>query len=300
MKEPPAKGRPNVFLARAKVNLYLHILGRRDDGYHDLDSLVVFADIGDELAFEPAPGFQFEITGPFKNSFASKELLADSGSQNMVVQAARKVAELHGRSLDFKISLTKNLPLAAGLGGGSADAACAVRALLTLWGEAFEDPHRRLLQELGADVPACFDGQASVLRGRGDPYMEVAGLPPIPAVLANTGDPCHTPEIFRRFAGPYKRPLELCKQVTDLPALYAFLAETGNDLQDPALEYVPAIGRVLEALRSQKGAEIVRMSGSGSTCFALFYSERDAFAAAQALEKTHSEWWIRPTLLNRR
>ena len=254
--------------APAKVNLYLHVLGKRDDGYHDLESLVAFADVGDEILIESAAAFSCSIEGEFAQHLDSES--------NSLIDAARWVAKQVGRELDVRISLVKNLPVAAGIGGGSSDAAAVIRGLLQHWGE--EDRLDSLIAAsfaLGADVPVCLYGKPAIVRGAGDVF-EPAEVEPLFAVLVNPLASCSTAAVFGR-----------CQVGDDLSG-------ERNDLQAAAMEIVPEIADVFAALL---GARYARMSGSGATCFGV-YETRDAApnAAADIVQK-HPQWWVRDCVI---
>lgn len=266
-------------LAPAKINLALHVTGQRADGYHLLDSLVAFAGVGDEIRVTAADSLDLRISGPF----AAALPVDDS---NLVLRAARLLAPGRGARID----LHKVLPVASGVGGGSADAACALRALAALWQCPLPAPEAVL--RLGADVPACLRGGALRMTGIGE---ALAPLPPLPAahlVLTNPGVSLATPEVFRALA---------CKTNAGLPGtlprfatagdLAGWLALQRNDLEAPALVLLPAIGLVLAALRGAEGCLLARMSGSGATCFGLFETEALAARAAQRLG-SEPGWWV--------
>jgi len=275
--------------APAKVNLYLHVVGRRPDGYHLLDSLVVFAGVGDRLAVAPAPGLSLAVDGPFAG-------LVPAGPENLVLRAARALAERVGARRGAHIRLTKRLPVAAGIGGGSADAAAALAALCALWRV---DPDAADLAALGlalgADVPVCLAGRPAFVGGVGE---DMAPPPPLPAawmVLANPGIAVATPAVFKAFragGGAFSAPGRFAAPPGDAGALFALLAERRNDLTAAAQTVAPAIAEVLAALAARPGCALARMSGSGATCFGLFAAENEARAAAAALAAGRPEWWV--------
>lgn len=284
-------------LAPAKINLYLHLTGRRADGYHLLDSLVVFADCGDKIRLKDSSGFAFSIDGPFARAFKAPEADAGPDSKNLVVRAARMLAAHLGQALDVDIRLTKNLPLAAGLGGGSSDAATVIWALLEWWGisrQAVPDIDDLLLS-LGADVPACMACQPVRMRGIGEQIEAVDALPELPAVLVNPGKYCPTAEVFARFDGAFSQ--EAPHDRDD--DLMAFLKAQRNDLQAAAQQVVPEITTALQELEDQAGCLLPRMSGSGATCFGVFGDELAALDAAEAILRDHPSWWVRACTLNR-
>jgi 4-diphosphocytidyl-2-C-methyl-D-erythritol kinase len=261
--------------APAKLNLSLHVVGKRIDGYHLLDSLVAFADIGDEILVAPNELLTLSIDGPF-----ARELLETP--DNLVLRAARALGESLGLADGAKIRLTKNLPVASGIGGGSADAAATLRGLSKLWRAPVPAD---LAAALGADVPVCVASRPAWMSGVGEIVEPVAPLPPWGVVLVNPGIALPTAKVFAARSGAFAPPLRAA------PTL-AFLAAAGNDLQAPAMSLVPAIADVLTGL-ARTGAPVVRMSGSGATCFALFADRGVADHAARALKSSApSAWWI--------
>ncbi len=274
--------------APAKVNLTLRVTGRRDDGYHLLDSLVVFAGVGDRLSVVPGAGLSLRLTGPFGGALAAE-------ADNLVLRAARLLAEAGGVAPDAALTLEKNLPIASGIGGGSADAAAALRLLSAFWN--LEISAARLQQialMLGADVPVCLGRQAVRMAGIGEALSPVPGLPPLGLVLANPGLPCPTGAIFkaRAAAGAGFSPGDAVpdKGFGTAADLARALAASGNDLEQPAIGVTPAIGEVLADLRAAPECLLARMSGSGATCFALFPTAGAAEAALPALVR--EGWWI--------
>ena len=276
--------------APAKLNLFLKVVGRRDDGYHLLDSLVGFVSIGDRIRIRTAPELAFSVHGRFADAVPSG-LAADD---NLVVRAARLLAEAVGRSPDVAIELEKSLPAAAGLGGGSADAAATLRTLATLWCIDAADPRiAALAARLGADVPVCLASRTSRMRGIGDELEPAPSLAGLPILLVNPGIPVSTPDVFRAFGGAFSAPLDRVDPPREPAALARWLEQRGNDLQAPALSLAPAIGTVIEALGGQPGCLSARMSGSGATCFGLFESENACAAAAARLQAAEPGWWVR-------
>ena len=270
-------------IARAKVNLALHVVGRRADGYHLLDSLVAFADFGDVVTVEPAPSLSLSITGPMAAGLSA-------GSDNLVLKAAQML----GSPLGAAITLEKRLPIASGIGGGSADAAATMQALRALWGCALPDAGQVLA--LGADVPVCLAGQSCRMAGIGDQISPIA-LPPAHLVLVNPGVGLSTAAVFGALLCRDNPPLPPAAPMPDAVALAAYLCHCRNDLEAPALSLVPQIGAVLAALQGQKGCLLARMSGSGATCFGLFASASAAEAAATALRAQSGAWWVQATTM---
>jgi 4-diphosphocytidyl-2-C-methyl-D-erythritol kinase len=284
---------PLAALASAKVNLTLEIKGRRPDGYHELRSLVLFADYGDRLSIEAADEWSFAVEGPFASAI-------EGG--NLVERAAQDFAESFGIGLRFACRLAKNLPVAAGLGGGSSDAAAMLRLLREHFGRpADTDALIPLAARLGADVPCCLLGRAALMTGIGERLAPLPPVPAIPAILANPMRPLATRDVFRALAA---RPLATglaADASPDLPspdALLAFAGASRNDLQPPAVALMPVIGEVLATLQALPGARLARLSGSGPTCFALFGTPAEASAAAETLAVRHPAWWVRAVSLN--
>jgi 4-diphosphocytidyl-2-C-methyl-D-erythritol kinase len=284
-----------VETAPAKVNLTLAVLGRRRDGYHLLESLVAFARLHDRLSFIPDTTLALRVIGP---TTAAAGPVAD----NLVLKAARVLAaEVSGLKLG-RFTLTKNLPVAAGLGGGSSDAAAALRLLARANRLSGHDP--RLLEaarQIGADVPVCLDPRPRLMRGIGEKLSLPLDLPTLPAVLVNPGATLATKDVFAalgfaRGARRRRRPV-IGRLPGERDALIALLAAHCNDLEPPALALKPVIARVLGALREQPGCRLARMSGSGATCFGLFGSARAAAAAARELATARPRWWVQATVL---
>ncbi len=273
--------------APAKINLFLHVGERRSDGYHDLESLVVFADVGDELLIEPAKSFSLALDGPFGGKLANEQ-------DNLIAKAARALGAKAGRSPDVRITLTKNLPVASGIGGGSADAAAALRGLVQFWD--LKIPHDELhtiAESLGSDVPACLLSETLWMTGRGEGIEPVPGLPPAPLVLVNPGVAVSTARIFANLknrvgVGQAAKP----KADLSVLALADYFKSNRNDLEKPAREIAPAIDEVLQAI-SHSGALRTRMSGSGATCFGLFADDKSAEAAAAKIAEDHPDWWVK-------
>ena len=260
-------------LARAKVNLALHVTGLRGDGYHLLDSLVCFAEMGDVIRVSQAKGSSLTVTGPMGAGLTA-------GEDNLVLRAARLMPPA-------AIELEKHLPLASGIGGGSADAAATLLALAELHGAPL--PEAGAVLALGADVPVCLAGSPARMRGIGEDLTPVT-LPPAHLVLVNPGFGVPTPDVFRALTSRENPPLSDIPAFADAAALATWLAGTRNDLEPAALRLRPEISGVLAALAAQKGCLLARMSGSGATCFGLFAGAEAAEAAAQSL--TRPGWWV--------
>lgn len=271
-------------LAPAKVNLYLHVTGRRPDGYHLLDSLVAFIGAGDTVTVAPNDRLQLALEGPFAAA-------AGAGPDNLVLRAAQGLAALCGVPAAATLRLDKRLPVAAGLGGGSADAAATLRLLIDLWRVAPEPAALdRLALGLGADVPVCLNGTPALVGGIGE-QVAPTRLPACHLLLANPGVALPTPKVFDALAGRFSAALPWTAP-PDLASLVAALVSRQNDLERPAIELAPVIAQVLERLRGLPGARLARMSGSGATCFALFGHADAAAAAAAGLAAERPGWWV--------
>jgi 4-diphosphocytidyl-2-C-methyl-D-erythritol kinase len=273
---------PRQDIARAKVNLYLRVTGRRADGYHLLDSLAVFADAKDIVTAGHAEDLTLDIRGA--------EAVALSGEpDNLVLRAARALAEATGRAPKAAITLTKLLPVASGIGGGSADAAAALRVLDALWETGLDAAAlEAIAAKLGADVPVCIASRPARMMGVGEILSAAPELPACGLLLANPRIALPTPQVFRARRGEFSPPAEMPARLADAAALADWLRPLGNDLQDAALSLCAAIAEVLSAIAAQPGCLLARMSGSGATCFGLFATPAQAQAAAKALP---ADWW---------
>ena len=271
--------------AHAKVNLFLHVLGRRPDGYHELDSLVVFAAAADALHAESAERLSLAVNGPYGAALA--------GADNLVLRAARALAEATGTTRGARLTLTKALPVASGIGGGSADAAAALRALDQLWGLGLgADRLAALGAALGADIPVCVRAKPARMGGIGERIADAPGLPQFGLLLANPGPALDTAAVFAARTGAFDTPARLPLSWPDAAAMARDLACCRNALEPAALALCPPIAAVLDALRALPGARLARLSGSGATCFALFDDDDDATAAATELRTAQPSWWI--------
>ncbi|MDZ4395074.1 4-(cytidine 5'-diphospho)-2-C-methyl-D-erythritol kinase [Cypionkella sp.] len=262
--------------APAKINLALHVTGQRGDGYHLLDSIVVFAGVGDWVSVAPADRLSLTVTGPQGAGL--------SGDDNLVLRAARALG------VAATLELEKHLPVASGIGGGSADAAATLRALSALRGMAMPDAAAVLA--LGADVPVCLAGRPVRMQGVGEVLTALPPLPECYVVLVNPGVALSTPEVFKalpRKDNPAMTAMPACGSAQELAA---WLRDQRNDLEAPAMVLAPVIGAVKAALEARPGCLIARMSGSGATCFGLFASEELAKAAVGALREDAPAWWV--------
>ena len=275
---------PTTDFAPAKINLTLRVIGRRADGYHELESLVVFADIGDTVSFTAGDTTTLDVGGRFGAAIGAT-------ADNLVLKAAAALAARVPGLRGGHFTLEKNLPVAAGIGGGSADAAAALRLLARATDVALDDP--RLMAAalaVGADVPVCVGAKARVMRGIGEMLSPPLDLPPLPAVLVNPGVATATRDVFRAFAGMTGSTTPLGEVPRD--GLVDFLHAHGNDLTPAAIVCVPLIGEVLDTLGELPGMRLARMSGSGSTCFAVFDSAASAAAGASHLQEARPDWWV--------
>jgi len=282
--------------APAKVNLYLHVGAAAADGFHPLETLMVFADIGDEVSLAGTGGPALRVSGRFAGGL-------EADDDNLVLRAARTLARRLGRRGDLPgLGLDKRLPVAAGLGGGSADAAATLRLLNTAWGGGLDTPQlEALAAELGSDVPACVASRPVTARGRGDVMAPAPILPGLPAVLVNPGAPCPTGAVYRAFdlsASPCNPdPAPDSGLLPDPVATARWLGDLRNDLEAPALNVAPVIGEVLERLRDAPETLLARLSGSGATCFALCADDKSAGRLSAALARERPGWWVHPCRL---
>lgn len=272
--------------AYAKINLALHVRAREADGYHRIETLFAFAEDGDELTVEPATALILKVTGPFG------ELLVDQPT-NLVIEAARALRDAYGVRTGAAIRLEKRLPIASGIGGGSADAAAALRLLARYWGLP-DEPERidRIARALGADVPACIGSRPVRGEGRGDDLvaLEAGSLAGMPLLLVNPGVPVPTGSVFAMWDGEDRGPLAAGDPL-------AVALSSRNDLELPARRIAAEIGSALALIERSAGLVLARMSGSGATCFALFDSIAARDAADQTVARAEPGWWRLKTAL---
>jgi 4-diphosphocytidyl-2-C-methyl-D-erythritol kinase len=286
---------PIVEPAPAKVNLTLRVLGRRSDGYHEIESLVAFARCGDTLSFSPGGELGLTVRGP-------SAALAGENADNLVLKAARALA---ARIPDLRLGayhLEKSLPVAAGLGGGSSDAAAALRLLARANHLAPDDPMLyAAARETGADVPVCVDPRARMMRGIGDVLSKPLELLPLQAVLVNPGMALATRAVFAAWRPHAMPPIPAdfgeIARMTSRKQIVQFLIGQRNDLEVVAVGLAPIVADVLAALRGLPGCALARMSGSGSTCFAVFSSATEAITGGETLHAKYPAWWVRATAL---
>ena len=286
---------PLVENAPAKVNLTLRVLGCRNDGYHEIESLVAFADFGDRLSFARGGKLTLTVGGP-----SAAE--AGEGDDNLVLKAARALAALSPDVVLGGFRLDKRLPVAAGLGGGSSDAGAALRLIARANRLAHDDPRLyAAARATGADVPICLDPRARIMRGIGEVLSAPLPLPPLLAVLVNPGVALATRAVFAGWtpaaAHGVAVDFDVVAKLKSREQFLQFLNTQANDLQEPAVALRPVVAEVLAALRGLPGCRLARMSGSGATCFALFANAAAARAAAEALRGKYPNWWVRAAVL---
>ena len=286
----------NTAFAAAKVNLYLHVAPPTPDGYHPLASLMAFADVGDTVAVEPSDVLSMSIDGPFGQGLSA-------GPDNLVLRAGAALLARAGRpGAGARLTLTKALPIAAGLGGGSSDAGAALRLLNALHGLGLSEAElESVAAEIGADGAACLRGRMLTAEGRGEILSPAPAMPPLPAVLVNPGAPSPTGAVYRAYdasgaPGAADRPEP--PPLTSVAAAAAWLATCRNDLEPPALMLEPRIARALDALKAEPEPLLVRMSGSGATCFCLTATREAAEALAARLAAAHPDWWVKACTLS--
>jgi len=291
-----ATGMAGIFRrARAKINLDLLITGQRDDGYHLLDSLVVFADYGDEITVTLSEKLELEITGPFGQNLAQN---LSGEKDNIILEAARLIQEKFDVAMGAKITLVKNLPVSSGIGGGSADAAATIEALMELWWvDDLKSQLGDLPLTLGADVPVCLKSQTEHMTGIGENLKPVALNFPLFMLLVNPGFSVSTRDIFTARAARqpgYSLSRHLPDEISSFSQLTNILMTSGNDLQFDACEQLPEIQAVLDSVAKLPGVDYASMSGSGATCFGLFDSLEAVDEASEKLSGDFPEWWVQP------
>ncbi len=286
------------YLARAKINLALHVTGQRADGYHLLDSLVCFTDFGDQLTLSKTQQTSeiatLEISGPFATGLSST-------ADNLIIKAANALSHSFGKigisCPPVHIHLEKNLPLASGIGGGSADAATTLLMLKDFWGKDAPIDLNKIAQTLGADVAMCFNAQPKRVRGVGEKLSEFPLKVSLPLLLANPGIRLSTPDVFAALENKTNAPMELPHGVEnhDIASVVDMLTPLRNDLGKPARKLVPQIGDVLDSVTSQKGCKSARVSGSGATCFGIFDSVENCDLAFENIKQDKPHWWLKST-----
>lgn len=276
--------------APAKINLYFNVTGRRADGYHLVDSLVGFTKLGDELTIKAGEPLDIVSDGPFADRMPPPY-------KNLVYQAAQTLADNAGVQARAHVTITKNLPVAAGIGGGSTDAAAAMKALSALWGVASDSVDLyELGLTLGSDVPACLLAKTTYAAGIGEVLEEAPSLPPAGILLVNPGVALVTASVFQARRGGFNPPDRFQDSPKDAAALAVLLSDRGNDLTEAAIRLCPVIRNVLSALEAAPGCHLARMTGSGATCFGIFDDLQAAEAAAPSI--TEDGWWVAATELD--
>ncbi len=276
--------------APAKINLFLRLTGKRDDGYHLLDSLVGFTEFGDSLTAEPAETLSLTIDGPFSASLSVEP-------DNLVLRAARALQAATGVQAGAHLTLTKRLPIASGIGGGSSDAAATLRALCRLWSLSIDQCALEAIGlPLGADIPVCIEARPARMTGVGEQVERLTGLPEVALLLINPGVALATGPVFKARSGAFTSPFGALPTLANAASLAELVRQAGNDLTEPAKALCPPVAKVLVALEAEPDCLAAAMSGSGATCFGVFANLTAAQSAAARLAKTES-WWVCATLL---
>ena len=275
--------------APVKINLSLQIIGRRNDGFHLLESLIVFADQGDGLTVSSADTLSLTIKGPFAGSLSTDK-------NNLVMKAAALLADFHKIRPKAHIELNKNIPIASGLGGGSADAAATLHALTKLWRFPISDQDlNKIAEQIGSDVPVCLNQKSAIMEGIGERVHRLGNLPKFGILLVNSNFPVSTQEVFQKYGANFSAPGSLNQIPKDRETLLKLLHSLQNDLTQASINTAPEIKNVLSVLSDLNNQLLVRLSGSGGTCFALFENTKNAQEAAEKLNKKFPDWWINPT-----
>lgn len=282
-----------TILAPAKINLFLHINGKRADGYHTLQSHIMFADMGDKITIKPDNDYSLNIKGAFSNGLETQG--------NLITRAVYDFCDLINQPPNFHITLDKNIPIGAGLGGGSSDAASVIKGLINILDIDISTVNLSpLLEGLGADVPACFYGQSCFVEGIGQKISPLPA-PSLYALLIYPNTHCSTADIFKNFNSKFSKEIvkeiEIDKNFSTSDDLIHFIKQQQNDLSQPALATFPAIIDCLKVLESHDNLLLTRMSGSGSTCFSLFETIEKAQKAQQEIQTKHPDWWVKAVTL---
>ena len=277
--------------APAKINLYLHVTGYRDNGYHELDSIVVFADVGDSIEVKRATKTTLEVVGPYASGL-------EISKGNLVLRAFEEFSTHIGSNADVALKLEKNLPLASGIGGGSSDAGATLKALIKLLGVCPDECDLfSLALDLGADVPSCLLGRPAHMSGIGEILEPIKRLPDLPSVLVNPGIGVSTSAVFKRFSAGNLEPSCINDIPSDIESLVCLLRDCRNDLYDSAVKIVPEIYNVLSLLEETSGCLLARMSGSGATCFGIYADTADARTAVTTIKDLKPHWWVKAAIL---
>ena len=271
-------------IAPAKVNLFLHVLGKNENNYHNLQSLITFTDFGDEIIISPADEFKFLFDSTADN--------LPHDENNLVICAAKALAGALNKPLNCHIHLTKNIPIGAGLGGGSSDAAATVKGLLKFWNTQIDDKTLApLLLNLGADVPCCYYNAPCYIEKTGEDITPIMNLPTLYGVLIYPNAHCSTQDIFEQYDSNYSSEITLPTSFENEDDLLTFLLSQKNDLTPAAIKNIPDIKDIITAIESQNGHLLSRMSGSGSACFGVFKTKEQSLQAVQNILSENKNWW---------
>ncbi|MAZ76067.1 MAG: 4-(cytidine 5'-diphospho)-2-C-methyl-D-erythritol kinase [Micavibrio sp.] len=285
--------------APAKINLYLHVTNKREDGYHNLDSLITFADFGDQITLNTSKTLSLSIDGLFAKDLSINEQSLEYSSDNILVKTLWKIADYAHQTPSFNITLTKNIPIGAGLGGGSADAAALARILCQLWDiDPSDKDFQEILFSIGADVPMCFASETCQIKNAGELIKKAPKLPSMNTVLVHPNSHCSTVKIFKINKSYSPNTVSIPDVISNQEELLSFLKTTRNDLTNAALKNTPAIKEILNALNKQDGIALSRMSGSGSACFGIFKTQNNATNAAEIIKNLHPEWWVQAVTIS--
>lgn len=286
-------------IANAKINLYLRVTNKRDDGYHELSSLMMFCDFGDEITISSSSENSLSITGEFSHDLHENEKSLDKNSSNILAKTLWALAEYTQETPSFYIDLDKKIPLGAGLGGGSANAAALARILCKYWYIDCEKPQfQKLLFNIGADVPACFYNKPCLIESAGENIEPAPRLFDLNALLIYPMAHSSTGNIFKNLNQNFNAPIKNPNQFENNDAFINFLKETDNDLKEPAIQSTPVIADALTALNKQANLDHANMSGSGSACFGIFKSNEDVLKAQEKIKSLHPTWWTQAVILN--
>lgn len=282
--------------AHAKLNLYLHVTEKRPDGYHELDSLVVFTELHDLIEFKKSENFSFSVQGPMAAQLSGNDIAPGENSANLAVRAAIMMARMFGKTLDYEITLTKNIPVGAGLGGGSADAAAVIEGLVHLWKLDIEGFFtKEMMAEiaaLGADVPVCLYQRPCRMQGIGEVLFDIEPCIPLPVVLVYPSVMCPTAKMFAGLKSFKQDSFPIYMDLETMPETLELLQAQENDFEDIAVQEYPVIGEVLQALDSHSASLLTRMTGSGSACFAICETTEEAYVCAKDIQDAHPDWWV--------
>lgn len=274
-------------LAPAKINLALHITGQRDDGYHLLDSLIVFANVGDTVSVEQADKLALEIDGPYAHCLGVKQ-------DNLALRAAQLLSAAVGKNSGALIQLTKNLPIGGGIGGGSADAAATLKLLQQLWEAQISNTAlTELALQLGADVPVCLSETSAHVQGIGEQITPLNNIPQMHLVLVYPNIAVSSSGVYQRGITTYSSALPSYTEWQSVEKCITYLSSCTNDLTENAISIAPVIGGVLELISKQEDCLLARMSGSGSTCFGIFTTDDAAASATRNIQASHPDWWVK-------